>query len=45
LILGAILKAATILTGIMFAVGNPEAAQTISDLIWNGFDSILGVFN
>jgi len=45
MILGAILKGVTILTGIMFAVGNPEAAQTISDLIWTGFESILGVFD
>jgi len=42
-IFSAILKTATILTGIMFAASNPKAAQQISDLVWNGFNAIIGV--
>jgi len=43
LIFSTILKGFTILTGIMFAASNPDAAQKISDLVWNGFNAIIGV--
>jgi len=44
-LIGIIFKVIAPLSGVLFAVSNPEAAQKINDIIWNSFERIAGVLS